>query len=229
MTSAGEAAALDEDEVALGHRAALVHDLGRVSVPNSVWDKRGPLTGSEWERVRLHPYYSERVLAATPLLADCGRLAGLHHERLDGSGYHRGATTSVLPPVARLLAAADCFHALVEPRPHRPALDREQARRVMADEVSARRLDAGSVDAVLMAAGHQPAGTRPARPAGLTEREVEVLSLLARGRSAREIAEELFIAVRTVNHHVEHIYGKIGVSSRAGAALFAMENDLLRP
>jgi HD-GYP domain-containing protein (c-di-GMP phosphodiesterase class II) len=227
--AAAEAAGLDAAHITLGRHAGLVHDLGRVSVSNAIWDKAGPLTRSEWERVRLHSYYSERVLSSTPRLADCGRLAGLHHERLDGSGYHRGVGPGMLPPLARLLAAADVFHALTEPRPHRPAVDLETARQRLAGEVSAGRLDADAVDAVLVAAGQAPARARRPPPAGLTAREVEVLRLLARGRSAREVGAELFISVRTANHHIEHIYGKIGVASRAGAALFAMEHDLLGP
>jgi DNA-binding CsgD family transcriptional regulator len=201
--------------------------LGRVSVPNSIWDKPGPLTTAEWERVRLHTYYSERVLTSTPLLAELGRLAGLHHERLDGSGYHRGATASALPPVARLLAAADVYQALTEPRPHRPAFPPSAARTLLGDEARAGRLDSEAVDAVLVGAGLPRSGRRRSWPAGLTDREVEVLRLLARGRSAKAIASELYISLRTANHHVEHIYAKVGVASRAGAALFAMENDLL--
>jgi HD-GYP domain-containing protein (c-di-GMP phosphodiesterase class II)/DNA-binding CsgD family transcriptional regulator len=220
-------AGLSAADVLLARRAGLVHDLGRVSVPNTIWDKPAPLTTAEWERVRLHTYYSERVLTSTPLLAEFGRLAGLHHERLDGSGYHRGATPAALPPVARLLAAADVYQALTEPRPHRPALDPEVARTVLGDEARAGRLDAEAVDAVLVCAGLPPSGGRRSWPAGLTDREVEVLRLLARGRSTKAIASELYISLRTANHHVEHIYAKVGVASRAGAALFAMENDLL--
>ena len=112
-------------------RAALVHDLGRTGVSAGVWEKHGPLAEGDWERVRLHPYLTERILARCPSLVALGRLAGLHHERLDGSGYFRAASATQLSPAARLLAAADVYHALTEPRPHRPARTPEQAAQVL--------------------------------------------------------------------------------------------------
>jgi HD-GYP domain-containing protein (c-di-GMP phosphodiesterase class II) len=105
--AAGEVVGLDAEWVERLRRAGLVHDLGRVSVSNGIWDKRGRLTHAEWERVRLHPHFSERVLRLTPLLAPLGRLAGLHHERLDGTGYHRGVGAPMLSRAARIRAAAD--------------------------------------------------------------------------------------------------------------------------
>lgn len=205
--------------------AALLHDLGTVSVPNGIWDKPGPLNAMEWERVRLHGYYTQRILAQTPLLADVAAIAGGHHERLDASGYHRSATAAMLEPDARLLAAADVYQALREARPHRPALGPSEAVEVMAREARAGRLCARAVDAVLGAAGLP----RPERtlPAGLTPREVDVLVQLARGATNKEIASALGIAVRTANHHVENIYGKLGVTTRAAAAVFAVRHDLV--
>ena len=76
--------------VTLVRRAALAHDLGRVGVSNAIWEKPGPLGFGEWERVRLHPHFTERAFAQSQALAPIGLLAGSHHERLDGSGYHRG-------------------------------------------------------------------------------------------------------------------------------------------
>lgn len=205
-------------------RAALVHDLGRVGVPNAIWDRPGPLTPDERERVRLHPYLTERVLAHAPALAPLAAIAALHHERLDGSGYHRACDAASLDIPARVLAAADVYHALTEARPHRPP--RADAAETVKDEVRAGRLDADAVEAVLGAAGRRERVERP-RPAGLTDREVEVLRLLARGHTNRAIARELSIAVKTAGHHVEHIYAKTGCSTRAGASLFAAEHDLL--
>ena len=205
--------------------AALLHDLGTVSVPNGIWDKPGPLNAMEWERVRLHGYYTQRILAQTPLLAEVAAIAGSHHERLDGSGYHRSATAAMLDREARLLAAADVYQALREARPHRPALGPSQAIEVMAGEARAGRLCQRAVDAVLGAAGLP----RPERklPAGLTPREVEVLVHLARGSTNKEIASALGIAVRTANHHVENIYSKLDVTTRAAAAVFAVRHDLV--
>jgi DNA-binding NarL/FixJ family response regulator len=151
----------------------------------------------------------------------------MHHERLDGSGYHRQAAASSIPLSARVLAAADAFQAMTQERAHRSAHPPEAAARELAAQGRAGVLDPDAVSAVLAAAGHVSAGPRPPRPADLTERQVEVLRLVARGSSNPEIARSLVISRRTAERHVQDIYAKIGVSTRAGAALFAMEHDLL--
>jgi DNA-binding CsgD family transcriptional regulator len=174
----------------------------------------------------MHVYLTERTLSFSPALRPLGEVAAMHHERLDGSGYSKGLTGDAIGPTARLLAAADCYHALREPRPHRPARDADQAAAAITDEVRAGRLDSHAVDMVLRAAGHAPKRRRT-WPAGLTTREVEVLRLLARGFSHREIADQLVISRRTAGHHVEHIYAKIGVSNRARASLFAIKHGLV--
>ena len=207
---------------------ALMHDLGRIGVSNAIWERPGPLTAAEWEQVRLHPYHSERVLVRSDALRSAATVAGMHHERIDGSGYHRGSRDREIEPVARILAAADAFQAMTQDRPHRPALGPERAARELTREVDTGRLDADVVSAVLEAAGlvrQRP--RRSSAPAGLSVREVEVLCLVARGLSNREIATRLVVSSRTAEHHVQHIYAKIGVSSRAAAALFAMEHGLL--
>jgi DNA-binding CsgD family transcriptional regulator len=198
-----------------------------VGVSAGVWTKAGALSEREWEQVRLHPYYTERVLARPGRLARLGALAALHHERLDGSGYHRGAPAALLSPAARILAAADAYQAMTEPRPYRPARGAELAADELRREVRAGRLDRDAVDGVLAAAGHRVQRGRRPFVAGLTEREVEVLRLVARGHSKKEIAARLVIAEKTADNHVQHIYEKIGVSTRAGATLFAMEQHLL--
>jgi HD-GYP domain-containing protein (c-di-GMP phosphodiesterase class II)/DNA-binding CsgD family transcriptional regulator len=210
--------------------AALLHDLGRVGVSTGTWERPGPLTADDRERVRLHPYHTERILARSEALAPVARLAGMHHERLDGSGYHRGSTGRDLGPEALVLACADAFQAMTQPRPHRTALDVTTAADQLEAEVRGGRLDGGSATAVIEASGlgHRRR-TRVALPANLTEREVDVLRLVARGSSNREIAARLVVSPRTAEHHVQHIYTKIGTSSRAAAALFAMEHDLLDP
>ena len=215
---------LDDATVVSVRRAALVHDLGRVAVPVRIWQKAAPLTPDDWERVRLHAYHSERVLARSPFLASLAGVATLHHERLDGSGYHRGTTVAALPPPARLLAAADAYHAMTEPRPHRQALAPQEAAEALGKEAGAGRVDPDAAAAVLAAAG-QPA-PRVERPAGLTGREVEVVVLLARGLQTKQVARRLGISVKTADRHVQNAYAKIGVSTRAAAALFAMEHGL---
>ena len=208
-------------------QAALLHDIGRVGISAGIWGKTGPLSEREWERVRMHPYYTERVLARPGMLARLGALAALHHERLDGSGYYRGLPASMLSPAARVLAAADVYHAMTEPRPHRPALTPEIAAEQLRREARAGRLDSEATNSVLAAAGHSVRRTRRELVAGLSEREIEVLRLIARGHSIKQIAGLLIISEKTVDNHIQHIYNKIGVSTRAGATLFAMEHDLL--
>jgi HD-GYP domain-containing protein (c-di-GMP phosphodiesterase class II) len=217
---------LPEGEIAHLRRAALVHDFGRLGVSNGIWAKRGPLSPAEFERVRLHPYLSERMLSFSPALSPLGAIAVQHHERLDGSGYPRGLVGDAISFAGRLLGAADMYHAKTEPRPHRPALSPEDAAAALRGEVAAGRLDGRAVDAVLRAAGHR-VRRRQAWPAGLTAREVEVLRLAACGLSNREIAERLSISRKTAGNHVEHVYAKIGASNRARAALFAMTHGLM--
>jgi HD-GYP domain-containing protein (c-di-GMP phosphodiesterase class II)/DNA-binding CsgD family transcriptional regulator len=222
---AGELAGLEDEAIDRLRVAALLHDVGRTSVSTSIWERPGRLSAGETDQVRLHPYWSERVLVRAPALAGLGPLAGAHHERLDGSGYHRGAAGAGLSREARLLAAADVMHALLEPRPHRPGRDVDGARRVLDEEARAGRLDPGAVGAVIEAAG----APRPRRawPAELTDREVDVLRLAARGLSNKEIASRLVVSARTVQHHLAHVYDKTGRRTRAGAALFAMEHGLV--
>jgi HD-GYP domain-containing protein (c-di-GMP phosphodiesterase class II) len=227
--AAGRAAGLDAAAVTALRHAALLHDLGRASVSTALWEKPGRLTTSEWERVRLHPYFTERILVRAPLLAPLAPIAGAHHERVDGSGYPKGAGGAALPIAPRILAAADVYHALTEARPHRPALSAGEAARVVEAEVGDGRLDRKAAAAVLEAAGQRRPRARAGLPRGLSEREVQVLALVARGLSNKEIACRLGISSRTAQHHVIHIYDKIGVASRAAAALFAMEHDLLDP
>ena len=225
--AAARGAGLSDEDTAGLRRAALLHDIGRAAVPNGVWERPGALTAGDWERVRLHAYHSERILSRCGPLAPLAQLAGMHHERLDGSGYHRQAPASSIPFAARVLAAADCFQAMTQRRAHRPARSPEAAAGELAGMGRAGALDPDAVSAVLAAADQAGSAPRPARPADLTERQVEVLRLLARGLSNPQIAHALVISRRTAERHVQDIYGKIGVSSRAGAALFAMENDLL--
>jgi HD-GYP domain-containing protein (c-di-GMP phosphodiesterase class II) len=225
---AAERLRLDAATAARLNVAALLHDLGRVGISDAIWEKPGPLTAAEWEQVRLHPYHSERILATSRALEPMASIAGMHHERLDGSGYHRGCRARDIPPAARVLAAADAFQAMTQNRPHRDALSPEEASRELARESRAGRLDADAVSAVLEAAGQRRSrGRGDLRPAGLSEREIEVLRLVAEGCSNREVAKRLYVSPRTAEHHVQHIYTKIGVSSRAAAALFAVEHDLL--
>jgi HD-GYP domain-containing protein (c-di-GMP phosphodiesterase class II) len=219
---------MDSEQVDTVRRAGLVHDLGRAAVTSSIWDKPGPLSDAEWEAVRLHPYHGERILGRTALLGREAALAAMHHERCDGSGYHRGCTAQSLPAEARVVAAADAFAAMTEPRPYRAAMSTADAARLLGDESRRGHLDPQAVDAVVQSAGESAAVPRPEPPAGLSEREAEVLSLLARGLPTKQVATQLGISAKTADHHVQSAYRKIGVGTRAGAAVFAMEHGLLR-
>jgi len=222
-------AGLGADDATTVRRAAQVHDLGMVSVPNRVWIKRGPLNQSEWERVRLHPYHTQRILSLAGPLRASATIAGLHHERLDGSGYHVGLPANALPFTARLLAVAEIYQSMGEDRAWRPALKPVEVTQQLQDAVAARRLDPRAVDAVRLAAGlpRQKGRSSPTWPAGLTDREVDVLRAITRGLANKQIAGELHVSQATVHTHVINLYGKIGVNTRAGATLFAFEHDLI--
>ena len=237
--------------------AALLHDVGRVTVSNAVWDKPGPLDAGERDLVDGHAFESERIVARVPALRAVARIASLAHERLDGGGYHRGLSDATLVPAARILAAADVAQALSQTRAHRPAFQRPEASALLRECVRRGTLCARAVDAVTSAAGlpaatkpadATPDGTprarsnpaaatptrvpstateRPSLPCGLTGREVEVLRMVAAGRTDKEIARALSISHRTVHHHNRHAFAKIGVSTRAATALFMIEHGLM--
>jgi HD-GYP domain-containing protein (c-di-GMP phosphodiesterase class II) len=208
-------------------RAALVKEIGRTGISSSIWEKTTSLTEREWERVRLHTYYVERIFARTPALTKLGALASLHHERMDGTGYHRGLPSANQSLMARILCAADVYHSLTEARPHRAALGADSAAKELHKLVHAGKLDGDAVDHVLSAAGHRVRKARRKTVAGLSKREVDVLRLLSRGLTVRQMAAQLVISEKTVDSHIQHIYTKINVSTRVGATLFAMEHELL--
>jgi HD-GYP domain-containing protein (c-di-GMP phosphodiesterase class II) len=205
--------------------AGLLHDIGRAGVPSSIWDQPGPLSAAAWERARLHTYWTSRVLERCPALAGLAPLAASHHERLDGSGYHRGVRAGGLPFEARLLAAADALCEQTEPRPGRPAQSLAVAAARLTASARAGELDTAAVAAVIEAAGLPRA--RQARPHDLTEREVDVLCLAARGLTNQQIAGQLSLSARTVGNHLAHVYDKTGHRTRAGAAVFAIQAGLL--
>ena len=208
--------------------AGHLHDVGRVGISSRIWDLTRPWTAAEEDQARLHAYHTERVLARAPELAHVAELAAAHHERCDGSGYHRGLRGDRLTMGARVLAAADTYRTLVEDRPHRAGLPAARARQRLEADVRAGRLDADAVAAVLGAADGSTR-RRPSGAAGLTARQLEVLRLVARGLSNREIARRLGVSPRTVDRHVSDVYERIGVSSRAAAAMFTIEHGLAGP
>ena len=221
---------LDAESTTTLTRAALVHEIGTTAVSNAILDKRGPLTRAELDRVRIHPLLTDQMLRRSAALEVLSPAAAGHHERSDGSGYHRGVRLGPQDAGACVLAAIDIYVGLTTDRADRPAVSGAQAAGELRVLVSDGRLDDRVVEAVLSAAGHgqRPASRRRAEaPGGLTPREVEVLRLAARGLTTQAIADELVISPKTVDHHVQHIYTKIGVSTRAAAALWAMQNSVL--
>ena len=217
---------LPQDESRLLYRAGLVHGFGRLGVSNSIWDRGGSLTAGEWERVRMYPYMTERMLHQSDTLDPLGKLAVQHRERLDGSGYPRGLSGGSISRPARVLAAAEAYQTKREPRPHREMRSPDQAASHLRREVREGRLAAEAVDVVLRAAGHR-VPRRTEGPSTLTPREVEVLRLVARGMSNKQIGEQLVITPKTAGNHIEHIYAKIHAPTRAAAALFAVQHGLL--
>ncbi|HMK11981.1 MAG TPA: HD domain-containing phosphohydrolase [Acidimicrobiales bacterium] len=206
--------------------AALVHDLGCVAVPNTIWDKPGPLTRDEHDRAEMHAFVTDQLLRRVPYTASLASTACAAHERVDGSGYHRRLTGAHLDDAQRVIAAADCYQAMTSDRPSRAAMSAADAAAELRSMGATGQLDGEAVERVLAAAGHRRAA-RPPLPAGLTAREVEVLRLLALGLTTREVGDQLVISPKTADHHVQHIYTKIGVSTRGAAALFAIEQGIL--
>jgi HD-GYP domain-containing protein (c-di-GMP phosphodiesterase class II) len=221
---AGQRCGLGDAEVLALRRAALVHDVGRVAVPVRIWHHPGRLSPDDWEKVRLHAYHTERILSRSPFLASLVPIAAFHHERLDGSGYHRGSMAAALALPARVLAAVVAYQTMTEPRPYRAALSPLRAAERLGEEVRSGHLDPDAAGAVLAAVGHRV--PRISRPGGLTDRESEVVALLAQGLQTKQVARALGISVKTADRHIQNAFRKLGVSTRAGAALFAMQHGL---
>jgi HD-GYP domain-containing protein (c-di-GMP phosphodiesterase class II) len=219
---------MPEAEVTRLYRAGLVHGLGKLGVSNQIWEKKGPLTTAESERVRMYPYLTGRILSRVGGLQPVVSLATAHEERIDGSGFPRGLAGPELTPQDRLLAAAVAYQELREPRPERVALEPADVVSQLRQEARNGRLDGESVEAVLAATGHR-SSRRVAFSGGLTAREVDVLRLVAQGRSNREIAAELYIAEKTARNHIERVYTKLGVNNRTQATLAAIDRGLSGP
>ena len=203
--AAGKKAGLPASDIRSVRWAAYTHDIGELAIPVSIWMRAGALTERETDAARLHPYHGERALAS--LGGEGKAIAALvlrHHERLDGTGYHRYARGSDLSPAARILAAAKLRGAVKDGK-----------------------LCADAVEAVLTCAGQPGRRATAERLAGLTPREIEVLRLIAAGHTAKEAARLLEIAPKTADNHIQSLYSKIGVSTRAAAALYALERGMV--
>jgi len=233
-TNAAQVLGFSDDAVTTLRRAALVHDFGTTAVPNSIWDKPGSLTRAEFDRVELHPMLTEQMLRRSPGLAALNAVASAHHEKCDGSGYHKRVRADAVDPAAAVLAATEVYVGMTTERADRPAFSADNAAAELSRLASSGVLEPRAIRAVLVAAGHgEPAAStappvrRGKHPGGLSRREVDVLRLAAKGLTTREIGERLFISAKTADHHIQHVYVKIGVSTRAAAALWAMQNAVV--
>lgn len=222
--AAGEWLGMPASDIRTLRRAGYLHDIGRLGVSHQVWSKPGELGPSEWERVRMHPYLTDRFLNRIPGMGAVRTVARAHHEHLDGTGYPLGVGGATLGQSERILAAAVAYQSALEPRPYRTAMAPDQAMARLHSRSTSGALDPDCVDAVLSVAGHRTPRLR--RDDHLTSREREVLGLVSRGLSNREIADRLFLSEKTVRNHVERTYTKIGASNRVGASLYALEHGL---
>jgi HD-GYP domain-containing protein (c-di-GMP phosphodiesterase class II) len=223
---------LPDDAVTSLRHAALVHDFGTTAVPNSIWDKKGSLTRAEFDRVELHPLLTEQMLRRSPMLAALNPAAAAHHEKADGSGYHKRIRVEAVDVSAAVLAATEVYVGMTTERADRAPHSADDAATELQAMVARGALDARAVRAVLVAAGHgEPHVTatrkRGQHPGGLSKREVDVLQLAAKGLTTKEIADRLIISIKTADHHIQHIYTKIGVKTRAAAALWAMQSGVV--
>ena len=229
---AGQVLGLDDDAADALRRSALVHDFGTTVVPNSIWDKPGPLTRAEFDRVELHPMVTEQMLRRSPALAVLNPVASAHHEKCDGSGYHKRLRADDEDLGACVLAATEVYVGLTTERADRPRFD--------AGRRGQRASPAGVGGRARAARQPGGAGGRRPRRAADVARQAPAESRRAdppRGRGAAacgegpdhpEIADRLYISPKTADHHIQHIYGKIGVSTRAAAALWAMQHAIVQ-
>jgi HD-GYP domain-containing protein (c-di-GMP phosphodiesterase class II) len=226
--AAARALGFSDDAVTTLRRAALVHDFGTTGVSNSILDKRGPLTRAEFDRIEHHPMLTEQMLRRSALAA-LNPVASAHHEKCDGSGYHKRVKATEGEPGACVLAAVEIYVGLTTERADRVAFAAEEAAAELRRLAQQGVLENRAVQAVLAAAGHATDSPgRAQHPGGLSARELDVLRLAARGLTTQEIADRLFISPKTADHHIQHIYNKIDVSTRAAAALWAMQNAVVQ-
>jgi HD-GYP domain-containing protein (c-di-GMP phosphodiesterase class II) len=210
------------------YRAALIHGMGRASVPNMIWDTPGKLVDSAWERVRLVPYWTGRAARQIGSLAGEAEVASYAYERTDGSGYFRESRAGSIPIEGRILAAAAALSALRFARPWRDAFADDAAGAMLMAEATAGRHDVDVVHALLDK--RRPARNRaPAASSTglLTERERDVLRWVSLGASNKVIAQKLSISPSTVRTHIESVFRKLEASTRAAATLKATHLGLL--
>jgi HD-GYP domain-containing protein (c-di-GMP phosphodiesterase class II) len=205
---------------------ALVHDIGNVAIPLRILEKGDKRSASEWEYYRLHSYYTQRVLERVEPLQELAPAAASAHEWINGQGYHRQLAREQIPLNGRILAVADTYAQLTQQGDKVEPADALRKMRLLVGT----QFDESCYNALAasLTGAHRVRRTTPGgRQLGdLTEREAEVLSLLAQGQSNPQIAKTLVISRKTVEHHLEHIYNKIGVTCRTCAVVYAVQHGI---
>ncbi|MBU2065043.1 MAG: LuxR C-terminal-related transcriptional regulator [Gammaproteobacteria bacterium] len=215
----------DTTQIEIG-KAALIHGLGRAAVSNHLWNTAGPLPYGAAERIHLVPYWTHKASRQIAELAGPGEIAAHAYERLDGSGYFRGAQADAQCAAYRLLATTVAWVALRGDRPWRPAHGESEAARVLKQDASRGLFGADICDAVIAAARGERRLPQP-KSALLTARECRILLEISRGASNKEVARRLDISPSTVRTHMESIFRKLGCSTRAAATLKGLTLGLI--
>jgi HD-GYP domain-containing protein (c-di-GMP phosphodiesterase class II) len=211
-------------------RAALLHGIGRVTVPNRIWEQPGKLEKDDWQKVRQVPYWTARAATQVPAIGPDATLASFVYERLDGSGYFRKARAEAMGMQERVLAAAAAFTAMCSPRPWRPAHGEAAAATLLTAQAGAGRFDRHAVGAVIEAArtlAPETGRASASHDALLSAREIEVLRHISQGETSREAARAMKISPASVRSHVDNIFHKLDAGSRPAATLKALSRGII--
>lgn len=224
----GACLGMKANELSKLRRAALVHDVGKVVVPVKILEKGEHLSSSEWETYRLHPYYTQRILERVEALQELAQAASADHEWINGQGYHRQLCGEQIPFHGRILAVANTYARLVKQQENqkKPAEVLPHMRSLVGVQFDRTCYDA-LVTSLSGRNGLRSSPPRTRHVDNLTEREIEVLRLLAQGQNTPRIARTLDISKKTVEHHLSHIYDKIGVTCRTAAVVYAVQHEIV--
>ncbi len=222
---AGQIANMSKGDVEDLRLSALVHDIGKCAINNRIWYKESDLAVSERLEMERHCFQTQFYLSHGRPFSQWAKVAASVHERADGSGYHRGIALKDLS--ANILAVANEYDELTHGLPNRPPVTPDAAAQHLNEAGREKRFLPIAVSAVLQAAGHMVAETLGSIPFGLTRREAQVLSRLAKSETTAELADALGISPKTADHHIQNIYNKTNIRARPALALFALEHGIV--